>query len=180
MGMGLGHLIDLSRKLENNKNLLSARRAKTKSLKLSRKISLKGIENNKTFDKISEKELNQIKKNIRERIRKEKRKENIITGIGILTFIGIIFACWFLLWNKVSENYNLKDRNNRMKNRKISLELIKEAKRHPNGWVYVLDKEYEGKEEVPAEFIKGAWKVNESGEITEEFNSNPNYHANKK
>ena len=97
MGMGLGHLIDLSRKLENNKNLLSARRAKTKSLKLSRKISPKGIKNKKTPDKISEKELNQIKKNIRERIQKEKRKENIITGIGILTFIGIIFACWFLL-----------------------------------------------------------------------------------
>ena len=67
-----------------------------------------------------------------------------------------------------------------MKNRKISLELIKEAKKHPNGWVYVLDKEYEGKEEVPAEFIKGAWKVNESGEIIGEFTSNPNYHANKK
>ncbi len=95
MGMGLGHLIDLSRKLENNKNLLSARRAKTKSLKLSRKISLKGIENKKTPNKISEKELNQIKKSIRERIQKEKRKENIITGIGILIFIGIIFVCWF-------------------------------------------------------------------------------------
>ncbi|WP_397447808.1 hypothetical protein [Polaribacter sp. R77954] len=67
-----------------------------------------------------------------------------------------------------------------MKNRKISLELIKEAKKHPNGWVYVLDKEYEGKEEVPAKFIKGAWKVNESGEITGEFESNPNYHENKK
>ena len=35
-----------------------------------------------------------------------------------------------------------------MKNRNLSLELIKEAKKHPNGWIYVLDKKYEGKEEV--------------------------------
>ena len=67
-----------------------------------------------------------------------------------------------------------------MDKRNLSPKLIKEAKRHPNGWVYVLDKEFEGKEEVPAEFIRGAWKVNESGEITGEFASNPNYHGNKK
>lgn len=59
-------------------------------------------------------------------------------------------------------------------------ELIKEAKNNPNGWVYVLDKEFEGKEEVPPAFIKGAWKVNEKGEIVGEFMPNPNYHGNKK
>jgi hypothetical protein len=67
-----------------------------------------------------------------------------------------------------------------MKKRNLSLELINEAKKHPNGWVYVLDKKYEGKEEVPSEFIKGAWRVNEIGEIVGEFETNPNYHENKK
>jgi len=56
--------------------------------------------------------------------------------------------------------------------------LILEAKNNPNGWVYVMDKKYEGKEEVPPEFIKGAWKVNEKGLIIGEFKPNPNYQGN--
>ena len=59
-------------------------------------------------------------------------------------------------------------------------ELIKEAKNNPNGWVYVLDKEFDGNEEVPPEFIKGAWKVDEKGKISGEFMPNPNYHGNGK
>ncbi|MBT2163086.1 hypothetical protein [Zobellia barbeyronii] len=55
-------------------------------------------------------------------------------------------------------------------------ELIEEAKKHPNGWVYVLDKEYEGKGEVPPEYIKGAWKVNGNGIIEGDFMPNPKYH----
>ena len=62
---------------------------------------------------------------------------------------------------------------------KKSAELIAEVKNHPNGWVYVLDKEFEGKEEVPPEFIKGAWKVDNSGKIEGEFLPNPNYHKKK-
>lgn len=59
-------------------------------------------------------------------------------------------------------------------------ELIKEAKNNPNGWVYVLNKEFERKQEVPPEFIKGAWKVDEKGEIIGEFIPNPNYRGNGK
>ena len=62
---------------------------------------------------------------------------------------------------------------------KHNTELIKEAKNNPNGWVYALDKEYQGKEEVPPEFIQGAWKVNENGEIEGDFMPNPKYHGNK-
>jgi hypothetical protein len=57
--------------------------------------------------------------------------------------------------------------------------MIIEAKKHPNGWVYVLDNEFEGKERVPPEFIKGAFKVNQNGEIIGEFIANKNYHAYK-
>lgn len=67
-----------------------------------------------------------------------------------------------------------------MDNYKNNPDLINEAKNNPNGWVYVLDKEYEGKEEVLPEFIKGAWKVNENGIIEGEFMPNPNYHENQK
>ncbi len=61
-----------------------------------------------------------------------------------------------------------------------SSELIAEAKKNPNGWVYVLDKEYKDKNEVPPEFIKGAWKVNGKGIIEGEFMPNPNYNRKMK
>ncbi len=54
-------------------------------------------------------------------------------------------------------------------------EAIEEALKNPNGWVYVIDSEFDGKEEVPPEAIKGAWQVNEVGIIVGEFVSNPKY-----
>lgn len=53
--------------------------------------------------------------------------------------------------------------------------LIKEAKNNPNGWVYVVDQEFEEQENVPTQFIKGAWKVDENGEVIGTFIPNPNY-----
>ena len=52
---------------------------------------------------------------------------------------------------------------------KKSLELISEAKRTPNGWVYVIDKEFKRKVDVPSEFIKETWKVNEKGIIISRY-----------
>jgi len=52
---------------------------------------------------------------------------------------------------------------------------IEEALRNPNGWVYVLDKSFEGIKDVPPEAIKGAWKVDENGQIIGGFMPNPNY-----
>jgi hypothetical protein len=54
------------------------------------------------------------------------------------------------------------------------------VKNHPNGWVYILDKEFDGKEKVPQEFIRGTWKVDKNGIIVEEFIPNPNYSGNEK
>jgi len=56
-----------------------------------------------------------------------------------------------------------------------SQEAIQEALRSPNGWVYVLDKEFKGKEEVPPEYIIGAWKVDRRGLIEGPFIPNPKY-----
>jgi hypothetical protein len=54
-------------------------------------------------------------------------------------------------------------------------EIIAEALKNPNGWVYVIDQAFEDIQEVPREAIKGAWKVNEKGIITGDFILNPNY-----
>jgi hypothetical protein len=58
-------------------------------------------------------------------------------------------------------------------------EATLEALKHPDGWVYEIDAIYDGKEEVPPEAIKGAWKVNEKGLIVGEFIENPNYRKDK-
>jgi len=52
---------------------------------------------------------------------------------------------------------------------------IKEALKHPNGWIYEIDPEFSSKEGVPPTAIKGAWKVNEKGLIIGDFLPNPNY-----
>lgn len=54
-------------------------------------------------------------------------------------------------------------------------EAIDEAKKNPNGWVYVIDTAFENDETVPPQAILGAWKVAENGNIVGEFIPNPNY-----
>jgi hypothetical protein len=56
-------------------------------------------------------------------------------------------------------------------------ETIAEARLNPAGWVYAIDGEYDPDAAVHPEAIKGAWKVDDSGEITGDFIPNPNYRA---
>lgn len=56
-------------------------------------------------------------------------------------------------------------------------EAQEEAKKHPNGYVYVIDEKYADKEEVPPEYIIGCWKVNAEGIIVGSFIPNPNHHS---
>lgn len=58
---------------------------------------------------------------------------------------------------------------------KPTKDAIEQAKKNPNGWVYVLDKSFDKEENVPSEAIKGAWKVNSKGNIVGDFIPNPNY-----
>ena len=51
-----------------------------------------------------------------------------------------------------------------------------EAKKHLNGCIYEIDKEFEGIEKVPPENMKDTWKVNERGEIERVYISNKSYH----
>ncbi len=54
-------------------------------------------------------------------------------------------------------------------------ELIEEARRVPGGWVYEIQGSYGSDESVPPESIVGAWKVDETGNLTGEYRPNPRY-----
>jgi len=54
-------------------------------------------------------------------------------------------------------------------------EAVAEAKRHPNGWVYVIEGGFRPDEGVPPQAIRGAWKVDANGEIMGAFIPNPNF-----
>ena len=54
-----------------------------------------------------------------------------------------------------------------------------EAKQNPGGWVYVIVGRYTPNDYVPPHAIKGAWKVDEQGEIVGDFIPNPNYVPDK-
>lgn len=54
-------------------------------------------------------------------------------------------------------------------------ELIEEAKKLPNGWVYKIEGKFGPNDAVPPEAIAGAWKVDAQGCITGDFIPNPKY-----
>jgi len=64
---------------------------------------------------------------------------------------------------------------NDMKGNEAPIGAIKEAKAHPNGWVYKIEGRFGPDDRIPPECIVGAWKVDATGEITGEFLENPNY-----
>jgi hypothetical protein len=56
-------------------------------------------------------------------------------------------------------------------------ELVAEARRNPGGWVYEIDGDMvdDPNGAVPPEAIIGAWKVDQDGNLTGEYDENPNY-----
>ena len=54
-------------------------------------------------------------------------------------------------------------------------EMIAEAKANAGGWVYQIAGSFGPNDHIPPEFIKGAFKVDEDGKITGEFQANPKY-----
>jgi hypothetical protein len=63
----------------------------------------------------------------------------------------------------------------KIKDHKMDDDIIKEAKKNPNGWVYAIDFKYLDGDRVPPEAIEGAWKVNANGEIEGPFTPNEQY-----
>jgi len=68
---------------------------------------------------------------------------------------------------------------NKKLSEKITADLIKEAKDHPNGWVYKIDQAYDPSGDIRPEAIVGGWKVNENGDIVGSFIPNKNYVPSK-
>ncbi len=55
-------------------------------------------------------------------------------------------------------------------------EIVEQAKNNPNTWVYIIDGDFSGSNEVPQHAIVGSWQVDEKGEIMKDsFLANPNY-----
>lgn len=56
-------------------------------------------------------------------------------------------------------------------------ELVAEARVTPGGWVYEIDGDQieDPDGDVPPEAIIGAWKVDEHGNLTDDYQANPNY-----
>lgn len=59
------------------------------------------------------------------------------------------------------------------------LELVEEARRFPDGWVYEIAGSYGPEDALPPEAIEGAWKVDSHGRMTGEFTPNPRFAPNR-
>jgi hypothetical protein len=53
--------------------------------------------------------------------------------------------------------------------------LIKEAKKNPGGYVSDIDWQYPENQEIPREAIRGSWKVDLDGKLTDHYYLNNNY-----
>jgi hypothetical protein len=56
-------------------------------------------------------------------------------------------------------------------------ELVEEAKANPGGWVYEIDGDRvdDPNGAVPPDAIIGAWKVDARGNLSGDYQANPNY-----
>jgi hypothetical protein len=57
----------------------------------------------------------------------------------------------------------------------ITDDMRRAAQGQPGGWVYVIDPAYDSNGAVPPHGIVGAWRVDGAGNITDEFQRNPNH-----
>ncbi|HIC44133.1 MAG TPA: hypothetical protein EYO73_07525 [Sulfurimonas sp.] len=46
---------------------------------------------------------------------------------------------------------------------------IEEARLYPNGWIYRIDENFDKNENIPPHAIMGAWKVDNEGNLTDEW-----------
>lgn len=58
-------------------------------------------------------------------------------------------------------------------------ELLEEAKRYPDGWVYEIDGRYDRDGAVPAHAVRRGWRVGSDGTPTSEYQDNPGYGERK-
>ncbi|MEV0793124.1 hypothetical protein [Kribbella sp. NPDC050459] len=62
-----------------------------------------------------------------------------------------------------------------MTDREVPPDLVAEAKNTPGGWVYEIVGDFGPKDKVPPTAIRGAWKVDDNGEIEGDFIPNEKF-----
>lgn len=62
-----------------------------------------------------------------------------------------------------------------VQNPTVTPQLRERARQSPDSWIYVVDPGFEDAPEVPGWAVVGAYRVDERGEVAEEFRSNPDY-----
>jgi hypothetical protein len=62
-----------------------------------------------------------------------------------------------------------------MTDREVPPGLVAEAKDTPGGWVYEIVGDYGPNDDVPPTAIRGAWKVDDNGEIVGDFIPNEHF-----
>jgi hypothetical protein len=55
--------------------------------------------------------------------------------------------------------------------------LIAEAKKRPGGWVYEVVGDYATDDAVPPAAVRGAWRVDDDGQIVGDFIPNPGFES---
>ncbi|PXY34548.1 hypothetical protein DI005_31675 [Prauserella sp. PE36] len=63
---------------------------------------------------------------------------------------------------------------------KITREMRANARANPNSWLYVIDEAFDPNGSVPSWAVVGAYPVNASGEIVEDFHPNDRYRPSPK
>ncbi len=96
MSFGAGHIMDMANRMRQNRALLASKRSKFKENNREGIYSSHKEFQHLSYKTLPEKELNQRKKQIRERIKVEQKRELII--YGLLTLFVMIFLVGILLW----------------------------------------------------------------------------------
>lgn len=96
MGYGAGHVMDMINRMKQNRAQRPSNRAKFKENNREGIYSTNKKSKRPNFKTVSEKELNKIKKQIRERAKIERKKERLIYGIFIIC--GLISIIGILIW----------------------------------------------------------------------------------
>lgn len=94
MFFGAGHIQDMINRMKQNRAQLHSNRSKFKENYQGGIYSKKEKSKKPNFKKIPEKELNKIKKRIRENAKVEQKRQRI--AIGILMLFGIVFLAGML------------------------------------------------------------------------------------
>lgn len=96
MSYGAGHIMDMINRIKQNRAQRPSNRPKFKENNRKGIYSTDKKTKRPIFKTVPEKELNKIKKQIRERAKAERKKERLIFGIFIV--FGFISTIGILIW----------------------------------------------------------------------------------